>query len=383
MNTAIITGAGGFIGARLAGALLGRGWRVHALGRGGAAQPWRARMIAALVDIGGHPPDGALLERLRCHEADLTRPGLGLSCAARDEITAEPAVLIHSAADTRFNAPDPAAQRRINAGACREAIEALGRNLERAIHVSTAYVAGARTGTVYEDETDTGQSFHNPYERSKLEGEILFRAACERRGIAHVVARPSIVINDMRTGRSPALTSLNMLVELAGRLWDHYGLGFGQTVSSQIRIRLDPAARANLIPVDPVIAALVALATHPHAPGKTCHLCHPDPRPNGEVFQALADELGIGDKTALRFVRELAAPVSRTESLIHHASKLYAPYMTSHCLFDLTQTRALIPGYDALCGRVDRAYLRKVVAYQLARRQEHRKERESHEFACH
>ena len=226
MSVTIVTGAGGFIGARVVEGLLGRGWRVHALGRGGNGRSWAARMLEALTDITGRPPAPALLRGLRCHDADLRQPGLGLTRAALEELTAERAVLIHAAADTRFNAPDPGAQRRINADACRAAIETLGRGLERAVHVSTAYVAGARTGTAWEDEGDVGQRFHNPYEASKLEGERLLREACEWRGIPWVITRPAIVINDSRTGRSPALTSLNLLVELAGRLWEHYGLKF-------------------------------------------------------------------------------------------------------------------------------------------------------------
>ena len=45
-------------------------------------------------------------------------------------------------------------------------LEILGANgLRSWSQISTAFVCGRRTGTVYEHETDLGQEFHNSYER--------------------------------------------------------------------------------------------------------------------------------------------------------------------------------------------------------------------------
>jgi hypothetical protein len=49
-------------------------------------------------------------------------------------------------------------------------------NRLQAPEVLTAFVCGDRTGTIREDELETGRHFHNPYERSKCEAERRVRS---------------------------------------------------------------------------------------------------------------------------------------------------------------------------------------------------------------
>jgi long-chain acyl-CoA synthetase len=62
-------------------------------------------------------------------------------------------------------------------------------------YVSTAYVAGDRRGTAYEDDRETG-AFRNSYERSKHEAEALVRSST----LPWTIARPSIVVGESTTG---------------------------------------------------------------------------------------------------------------------------------------------------------------------------------------
>jgi nucleoside-diphosphate-sugar epimerase len=76
--------------------------------------------------------------------------------------------------------------------------------LERFGYVSTAYVAGTHAGLFREDDLDVGQSFRNPYERSKHEAERLVQGS----GLPVHVLRPSIVVGDRRTGWTTAFNVL-------------------------------------------------------------------------------------------------------------------------------------------------------------------------------
>ncbi len=74
---------------------------------------------------------------------------------------------------------DDATARRVNVGGTRTVIE-LARDagrLARVVHWSTAMVSGDRHGTIYEEDLDAGQHFHNAYERTKYEAEQLVRNA--------------------------------------------------------------------------------------------------------------------------------------------------------------------------------------------------------------
>ena len=57
------------------------------------------------------------------------------------------------------------------------------------VHWSTAMVSGNRHGTVYEEDLDAGQKFHNGYERTKYEAEQIVRDAMRQLPIT--VMRPA------------------------------------------------------------------------------------------------------------------------------------------------------------------------------------------------
>src|SRR6476646_1648088 len=63
------------------------------------------------------------------------------------------------------------------------------------MHVSTAYVAGDRRVTAYEDDAEHG-AFRNAYEQTKHEAERLVRAS----GLPWTIARPSIVVGESDSG---------------------------------------------------------------------------------------------------------------------------------------------------------------------------------------
>ena len=78
---------------------------------------------------------------------------------------------------------------------CRDA-----ERLDRLNYVSTAYVAGDRTGVVYEHELDLGQGFKNHYESTKFQAEVWVRSLIDR--IPTTIFRPAIVVGDSRTGET-------------------------------------------------------------------------------------------------------------------------------------------------------------------------------------
>src|SRR5438132_3378997 len=78
---------------------------------------------------------------------------------------------IHHLAGIYFMGVDDDTARRVNVGGTRAVLD-LARDaarLERVVHWSTAMVSGDRRGTVYEEDLDAAQKFHNGYERTKYE----------------------------------------------------------------------------------------------------------------------------------------------------------------------------------------------------------------------
>src|SRR4051812_34508347 len=181
MGDLLLTGATGFVGRELLRRLLERDDRnVHALVRADDDATAAQRL-----------PEH---ERLRVWAADLERPGLGLDAARADQLAERTSTVIHCAASVSFSL-GLAESRRVNVGGTARVAELAERcaargGLDRLSYVSTAYVAGAHRGDFGEDDLDVGQTFRNPYERSKFEAERMLRDH-----FAHLpvqILRPSI-----------------------------------------------------------------------------------------------------------------------------------------------------------------------------------------------
>jgi long-chain acyl-CoA synthetase len=163
----------------------------------------------------------------------------------RTELAEEIGAVLHCAASISFDLPLEEA-RAINVEGTREMIgfgreaKALGR-LERFLHVSTAYVAGAYPGTFRERQLVAGQEFRNTYEQTKWEAEQVVAAADD---LAPAVVRPSIVMGESDSGWTPAFNVLYWPLRAFSRgLFDE--------------IPALPAAHVDVVPVDYVADALV------------------------------------------------------------------------------------------------------------------------------
>ena len=103
-------------------------------------------------------------------------------------------MILHAAATTSFSLP-LADARAANVEATRQvlAFAESSCRLWRLAHVSTAFVAGKRTGRVLEDELEHDHGFLNSYQQSKYEAEQLVAHRFD--SLPVVVLRPSIVLD--------------------------------------------------------------------------------------------------------------------------------------------------------------------------------------------
>jgi nucleoside-diphosphate-sugar epimerase len=193
VSSILVTGATGLVGLAVIRRLLAThpGLRVHALVRSAGGAPFvRARL-------------GAAAGRVSFVRGDITLPGLGLDGATRAAVGRTARAIIHAAADTTFSL-DIATARRVNVEGTRHVLElAAAWRVDRLVHISTAYVAGMRTGVIGEAAGNDGAvGFVNAYEQSKHEAESLVRGA----GVPFVILRPSTIVCDDVTG---SFTQLN------------------------------------------------------------------------------------------------------------------------------------------------------------------------------
>lgn len=349
-SSVLVTGATGFIGREVVRCLLAAGHPVLAMARGRESQP-AADRVAATVGIA---PDGRWLDVV---ETDLTRPGCAIQGSEWRRLCNTVETVIHCAGDTTFFPEDMAS---FQAGHIDGPLNLLRRlrdgRLRRWAHLSTAYVCGRRAGMVYEREGDIGQDFHNPYERVKLEAELALRRAGVRLGVDVRAFRPSIVV-----GATPGTVGGNpsnlffSFIRLAAAL---SRVANGEVVP--LRIEAASQARFNIVPVEYVATAVVALAEHPRATGGTFHVVVSDPPTQEAMLAMITERLGLRGLSLVDPRHAHLEDPSPLEVKVARMLSGYRQYLEQDVQFDDRAARTLLDH----CG-VERPTLSSEAVHRL------------------
>ena len=273
----LVTGFPGFLATALLPRLLAADPAERAVCLVQARHAGLARRTLAGWDAPGRRP----AERVRLVEGDVTEPGLGLAGAGA---LAGVTDVWHLAGVYDTTAPRQLAER-VNVAGTRHLLERAADlpRLRRFRHVSTCYVSGDHPGVFREEDLDVGQGFHNVYDDTKFRAEVEVRAAASQ-GLPVTVYRPASVVGDSRTGWTQKYDGPYFLFRLLLRQppWLAWVPRF-----------TDPSrAHFNVVPVDFLTDALVALATADDPPGRTYQVADPRETTVADIVAASAAATG-------------------------------------------------------------------------------------------
>jgi thioester reductase-like protein len=155
-------------------------------------------------------------EKIEIICSDLGKDWLGLSQSDYENLAFRATHILHAAASIRFNRPIEEA-RLYNVTTTRHMLEFAEKCvcMERFGFVSTALVAGNRSGIIKEDEFEHTAGFKNTYEESKYEAEALVRSQAEKLPVA--IFRPPLLLTPAVKGKEVARGEANLLI-LSARL---------------------------------------------------------------------------------------------------------------------------------------------------------------------
>jgi NAD(P)-dependent dehydrogenase (short-subunit alcohol dehydrogenase family) len=271
MTTYLVTGGTGLMGRHV----------VERLARQDDAKVFvlvRARSAARLREQAQRTGNAARIVPII---GDLTVDGLGLT----DEDLAslhDVDHLVHVAAVYDLTA-DEETQQRANVAGTRRVVELAGRIVAGCLHqVRSVVGAGHHHGAFGEDAFDVGQNLPTPYQRTKFAAERLVREMCV---VPWRIYRPSVIVGDSTTGEMDKIDGIYYLLPIMATLG-------GLPGAKLMRLpRLD-LGMVNIVPVDWVADATVALLHRPGLDGHTFHLTRPTMQPMIEVLDAWAKAAG-------------------------------------------------------------------------------------------
>ncbi|BCO85785.1 short chain dehydrogenase [Mycobacterium paraintracellulare] len=221
-------------------------------------------------------------------------PELDLS----DEVLAELGEIdhvVHCAAIYDITAGEPE-QRAANVEGTR-AVIGLARRLGATMHhVSSIAVAGDFRGEYTEDDFDVGQQLPTPYHQTKFEAELLVRSTP---GLRHRIYRPAVVVGDSRTGEMDKVDGPYYFFGVLAKL---------AVLPSLTPILLPDTGRTNIVPVDYVVDALVALLHADGRDGQTFHLTAEKTIGLRGIYRGVAKAAGLPPLRG-SLPRSVAAPV--------------------------------------------------------------------------
>lgn len=286
--------------------------------------------------------------KFRFIAGDVEEPRLGVGDEDYAQLAGSLTHVIHCAASVSFDDPYLKSYRANVAGTLNALDFSLALQSAPAspfvahLAIETSYIHGRqKKQEAREDEIVFPRNFYNNfYELTKAMASIETERFMLERGLRVVQLCPAIVVGESRAGNNRGDTKVvNAPVNVFGRahqaLTSQAGDWFDRTRAAMLAKMAcvfpgDPSAELNLIPVDRVVAGILAALERPQAVGERIHLAT-DNRVTSEQIQTIVgEELGVKVKLASPTLhRNVTLPVLtrllksvKQERLAHALEKL-------------------------------------------------------------
>ena len=335
-ETIFVTGFPGFLATRLVKRLAGESARFILLTQPAFVTAAREAVQRIVSETEAPATDFHIVE------GDITKPDLGLSPDELTHARRETATIFHLAAIYDLAVAQDVAARvnvegTLNINEFAKTVE----RLRRYHYISTCYVAGRRQGLIKESELHHDAGFRNHYEETKYLAELQVEAL--KAELPITIHRPAVVCGDSKTGETAKYDGIYYLMHYLRR-WP------GALTLLNIG---NAAVCLNLVPVDFVIDAMVALAKDDRATGATVQLADPQPLTTKELFDEISKTIGGGRDSFATLPAKIVYPVlmlplaPKITGLPHSA----VPYFFLEQTYDTTRAQELLAPHGIHCPR--------------------------------
>lgn len=318
--------------------------KVFAFGKAQGGKSLQARILDMMREDGayylGTADISPFADRVTAIGWQLEEEGLGISSEDMEMLRRTPiGLFIHAAATVDFrdspNVRD--ALQRVNVtGTARVAALCEKLQIGQFAFISTAYACGMEEGVILPGTTNFEAGFRNPYERSKLEAEVLVREFWSKGKLPQIkIFRPSTICGRLleplpgQTNKFDIFYAwLAFFLRLKAKKLGHPG--YGEFADIDIRVCFNPNGGLNIIPADYAAKALLQVCRSGTAE-QDFHLVSPKESPNQMGIPLMFDFIKVALPPFQDSVPEQLSPLER---LYYEKSvgRIYTPYITSNTM---------------------------------------------------
>jgi acyl-coenzyme A synthetase/AMP-(fatty) acid ligase/nucleoside-diphosphate-sugar epimerase len=377
MRIHIVTGATGYLGSHLVFEILQAYPQdaIVCLARGNAQEPATLRVHQA-VRIAARTSSTLLTEnaigKLHCTAINPLQAGAAdaalLSSCLADFPADTRRVFWHLAASVSFVESEAGELHRINYEGSLRCLElACAAGAHEFNYVSTAYVAGDRSGRIEAELSAAPPRFCNPYEASKFAAERMVRDFCRERGLPMRIFRPSIIAGHSCTHLSSSDSGIYKYADLLLGFWEDTRKYARRHAVSELTVVVPDGTTLNVIPVDICAREMLQVAQSATSLGAVYHLTSRNHIPTRHFHLAFSELTGIPVHTINP--GEARARLTRLDVELGRRLSHYGPYVSADKRFVRDGTLAFCePDLQAHVD-VDRSTIRAWLERYLTSRQ--------------
>jgi len=205
-------------------------------------------------------------------------------------------------------------------------------NVKQFIYIGSAYSCGNKTGIIEPDYTNPDEQFRNPYEKTKLEAELLVKDFCKQHNIKLKIFRPTTIGGRLLEKPLGSVSKFDVFYGWAAyflRLKLNSGIPkeelFAKSATIPIRIAVNLEAGLNIIPADYAAKILYQACIDENLKPTNYHLANLQNAPHREYIKWMLDFLKV---EGCSFVAEMPQNQNDAERFYYRTvGKILTPYI--------------------------------------------------------
>jgi nucleoside-diphosphate-sugar epimerase len=190
----------------------------------------------------------------------------------------------------------------INVAGAQRLVEILkSMNVREFLYVSTAFVSGDAAGDILPDSINVNAKFQNPYQKSKLEAELIFRRYGQETGARCRFFRLSVVggrlieqqlgaTNKFDVFYSPAAFLFQLRIKYLKQDYNNFDIPLDLT--GKVRYYIKPGSSQNIVSADFVAKAIYQICQQ-NDPGESYHIANGKETSHNVIMDAVLESLNV------------------------------------------------------------------------------------------